>query len=97
MNPGDGGSHIPLLFPLLDCWASAMGKGPEYATLEMPLNHSHFSMVPIELLGCQSLLAARHQQQADEQVKKLAVTPPVPTSSGPIINVNFPPELFQAI
>ncbi|KAG0694737.1 hypothetical protein DFH29DRAFT_880523 [Suillus ampliporus] len=38
----DHGSHIPLSFPLLDCWVSAMEKGPEYATLEMPPNHSHF-------------------------------------------------------
>ncbi|KAG0705846.1 hypothetical protein DFH29DRAFT_996495 [Suillus ampliporus] len=63
----------------------------------MPPNHSHFSMVPIELLGRQSLLAACRQQQADEQAKKLAVTPPVPASIGPVVNVNFPPELFQAI
>ncbi|KAG1794193.1 uncharacterized protein HD556DRAFT_1237028, partial [Suillus plorans] len=97
VNPGDGGSHIPLSFPLLDCWASAMEKGPEYATLEMPPNHSHFSMVPIELLGHQSLLAVRcQQQQANEQAKKLVATP-APASSGPVVNVNFPPELFQAI
>ena len=23
-NPGDGGSHIRLTFPLLECWAAAM-------------------------------------------------------------------------
>ncbi|KAG1862590.1 hypothetical protein DFJ58DRAFT_656896 [Suillus subalutaceus] len=97
VNPGDGSSHIPLSFPLLDCWASAMEKGPEYATLEMPPNHSHFNMVPAKLLGHQSLLAACHQQQqANEQVNKLAETP-APASSGPVVNVNFPPKLFQAI
>ncbi|KAG1752435.1 uncharacterized protein EDB91DRAFT_1243201 [Suillus paluster] len=64
----------------------------------MPPNHSHFNMVPAELLGRQSLLAAHHQQQqANEQAKKLAETPLAPASSGPVVNVNFPPELFQAI
>ncbi|KAG2346986.1 hypothetical protein BDR05DRAFT_945399 [Suillus weaverae] len=51
VNPADGGSHIPLTFPRLECWASAILKGPATATLEKPPNHSHFSMVPEELLG----------------------------------------------
>ncbi|KAG2098239.1 uncharacterized protein F5147DRAFT_656128 [Suillus discolor] len=55
---------------LTDCWE----KSPNYVTLEMPLNHSYFSMVLVEL-----------------------PTGPVPASSGPVVNVNFPPELFQAI
>ncbi|KAI6096154.1 hypothetical protein F5141DRAFT_1067872 [Pisolithus sp. B1] len=42
INPLDGGTHIPLTFACLDCWAAAMLKGPAMATLETPPNHKHF-------------------------------------------------------
>ncbi|KAG1786505.1 uncharacterized protein HD556DRAFT_1248196, partial [Suillus plorans] len=62
------------------------------ATLEKPPNHSHFSMIPEELLGQQSVLALR-RQQLDEQARSKASS----TGNTPIINVNFPPELFQSL
>ncbi|KIK39958.1 hypothetical protein CY34DRAFT_88258, partial [Suillus luteus UH-Slu-Lm8-n1] len=102
-NPGDNGSHVCLTFPLLECWAAAMEKGPEYATLEMPPNHSSFSMISSDSLGRPSLLSVR-RQQLDEQSKKAtqaeavpAAPAPTPAQAMPIINVNFPPEMFQAI
>ncbi|KAG2115104.1 uncharacterized protein F5147DRAFT_769560 [Suillus discolor] len=92
VNPADGRSHITLTFPQLECWASAILKGPATATLENPPNHSHFSMIPEELLGQQSVLALR-RQQLDEQAQLKASS----TSNTPVINVNFPPELFQSL
>ncbi|KAG1773503.1 hypothetical protein EDD22DRAFT_841905 [Suillus occidentalis] len=41
-------------------------KKPDNTTFEKPPNHSHFSMVPEELLGQQSVFALCHQQ-LDEQ------------------------------
>ncbi|KAG2353917.1 hypothetical protein BDR07DRAFT_1495396 [Suillus spraguei] len=97
INAADGRSHVALSFPLLECWGSAMLKGAEYATIEMPPNHAHFSIIPTELLGRPSLLSIRHQQ-LDEQTKAKAVTAPSPlTPSQPVINVNFPPEMFQPL
>ncbi|KAG2039022.1 hypothetical protein BDR03DRAFT_1009472 [Suillus americanus] len=98
VNAADGGSHIALSFPLLKCWGSAMLKGAEYATIEMPPNHAHFSIIPTELLGCPSLLSICHQQ-LDEQTKAKAATAPSPplAPSQPVINVNFPPEMFQPL
>ncbi|KAG2366905.1 hypothetical protein BDR07DRAFT_1479668 [Suillus spraguei] len=97
INAADGRSHVGLSFPLLECWGSAMLKGAEYATIEMPPNHAHFSIIPTELLGHPSLLSIRHQQ-LDEQTKAKAVTAPSPlTPSQPVINVNFPPEMFQPL
>ncbi|KAG0697340.1 hypothetical protein DFH29DRAFT_1003808 [Suillus ampliporus] len=92
----DGGSHIALSFPLLECWGSAMLKGAKYATIEMPPNHAHFSIIPTELLGRPSLLSIR-RQQLDEQTKAKVATAPSPplTPSQPVINVNFPPESSQ--
>ncbi|KAG1854928.1 hypothetical protein DFJ58DRAFT_841227 [Suillus subalutaceus] len=86
LNPGDNGSHE---------------KGPEYATLEMPLNHSSFSMISSDSLGRPSLLSVRHQQ-LDEQSKKATQAEavpvaPAPAQAMPVININFPPEMFQAI
>jgi hypothetical protein len=60
----------------------------------MPPNHLHFNMVPVELLGRQSLLAAR-RQQLDEQAKKTATA--APAVPAPVFNINFPPDLFQAV
>ncbi|KAG2738054.1 hypothetical protein P692DRAFT_20759847, partial [Suillus brevipes Sb2] len=95
VNPADGGSHIPLTFPRLECWASAILKGPATATLEKPPNHSHFSMVPEELLGQQSVLALR-RQQLDEQAR-LKASSTGNMQNTPVINVNFPPELFHTL
>ncbi|KAG0695734.1 hypothetical protein DFH29DRAFT_879839 [Suillus ampliporus] len=96
INAADGGSHIALSFPLLECWGSAMLKGAEYATIKMPPNHAHFSIIPTELLGRPSLLSIHHQQ-LNEQTKAKAATAPSPplAPSQPVINVNFPPEMFQ--
>ncbi|KAG1831394.1 hypothetical protein EV424DRAFT_1343129 [Suillus variegatus] len=58
-------------------------KGPATATLKKPPNHSHFSMIPKELLGQQSVLALRCQQ-LDEQAQSKASS----TSNTPIININ---------
>jgi hypothetical protein len=75
-------------------------KGPEYATLEMPPNHSHFSLIPSESLGRTSLLSVR-RQQLDEQsnLKKANATAPAAAAAHamPIFNINFPPEMFQAV
>lgn len=75
-------------------------KGPEYATLEMPHNHSHFSLIPSESLGRASLLSVQ-RQQLDEQsnLKKANATAPpaAATQAMPIFNINFPPEMFQAV
>ncbi|KAG1824699.1 uncharacterized protein BJ212DRAFT_1475992 [Suillus subaureus] len=97
----NNGSHVHLTFPLLECWVAAMEKGPEYATLEMPPNHSSFGVISSNSLGWPSLLSVCHQQ-LDEQSKKatqaeaVPVTP-APAQAMPIININFPPEMFQAI
>lgn len=78
-------------------------KGPEYATLEMPPNHSSFSMISSDSLGQPSLLSVR-RQQLDEQSKKAtqaeavpAAPAPTPAQAMPVINVNFPPKMFQSI
>ncbi|KIK73147.1 hypothetical protein PAXRUDRAFT_91681, partial [Paxillus rubicundulus Ve08.2h10] len=42
INVADGGNHILLMFPCLNCWAAAMLEGPAFATLEMPPNHQNF-------------------------------------------------------
>ncbi|KAI5980757.1 hypothetical protein EDD15DRAFT_2181381 [Pisolithus albus] len=90
INPMDGGTHIPLTFQRLDCWAAAMLKGDATATLEMPPNHQHFKMLPDQLVGQRSVLAERRQQL--EQAKS---TSTLGSSSAPVVNVNFPAEMFQ--
>lgn len=57
----------------------------------MPPNHAHFNIIPTELLGRPSLLSIR-RQQLDEQTKAKAATS---QAVQPVINVNFPPEMFQ--
>ncbi|KAI6021791.1 hypothetical protein BKA83DRAFT_4126524 [Pisolithus microcarpus] len=94
INPLDGGTHIPLTFARLDCWAAAMLKGLATATLETPPNHKHFRMLPDDLVGQRSVLVDCRLQI--ENIKAAGVashTPTVPTA--PVINVNFPPELFK--
>ncbi|KIJ09324.1 hypothetical protein PAXINDRAFT_157918, partial [Paxillus involutus ATCC 200175] len=92
VNAADGGNHIPLTFPRLDCWAAAMLKGPAFATLEMPPNHQHFQMVPDELRGQTSILA-EHRQQLEKAKAAQALAPaPLAATSGPVINFNFPPN-----
>ncbi|KAG0701026.1 hypothetical protein DFH29DRAFT_876205 [Suillus ampliporus] len=75
--------------------ADTILKGPATATLEKPPNHSHFSMVPEELMGQQSVLAL-HRQQLDEQAQ-LKASSTGNTQNTPVINVNFPPELFHSL
>lgn len=66
----------------------------------MPLNHAHFNIIPTELLGRPSLLSV-HRQQLDEQTKakaKAAAALSLPlTPSQPVINMNFPPDMFQPL
>ncbi|KAF8835495.1 hypothetical protein BDN67DRAFT_1015519 [Paxillus ammoniavirescens] len=98
VNAADSGQHIPLTFPRLDCWAAAMLKGTATATLEMPLNHQHFKMIPDELLGQGSILTEHCQQlQADKAAKAAQGLGAQAAPLTPIINFNFPPELFQML
>ncbi|KAI6033702.1 hypothetical protein PISMIDRAFT_121878, partial [Pisolithus microcarpus 441] len=90
INPMDSGTHIPLTFQCLDCWAAAMLKGDATVTLEMPPNHQHFKMLPDQLVGQHLVLAEQHQQL--EQAKS---TSTLGSSSAPVMNVNFPAEMFQ--
>ncbi|KAI5994992.1 hypothetical protein EDD15DRAFT_2365882 [Pisolithus albus] len=96
VNPANG-SHIPLTFSRLECWASAMLKGPQFATIEMPPNHKEFILLSDENLGPTSLLSARRQELQDRAKVSMAATavaaPNAPTA--PIINVNFPAEMFH--
>ncbi|KAI5997046.1 hypothetical protein EDD15DRAFT_2194729 [Pisolithus albus] len=94
INPLDGGTHIPLTFARLDCWAAAMLKGPATATLETPPNHEHFRMLPDDLVGQRSVLVDRRSQIENAKAAGAASrAPPVPAA--PVVNVNFPPELFR--
>ncbi|KIK72954.1 hypothetical protein PAXRUDRAFT_796695, partial [Paxillus rubicundulus Ve08.2h10] len=95
VNVADGGNHIPLTFPRLDCWAAAMLKGPAFATLEMPPNHQHFQMVPDKLHGQTLILAERRQQLEKAKAAQALAPAPLAATSGPVINFNFPPELLQ--
>ncbi|KAH7921103.1 hypothetical protein BV22DRAFT_1039024 [Leucogyrophana mollusca] len=98
INAADGGTHIPLTFPRLECWASALAKGPMIATLEMPPNHDQFRMLPDELLGQQTALSIR-RKELEQKAKAAALNAPAPVAPpqapAPVINVNFPPEMFQ--
>ncbi|KAI5999001.1 hypothetical protein EDC04DRAFT_2909189 [Pisolithus marmoratus] len=94
INPLDGSTHIPLTFTHLDCWAAVMLKGLATATLKTPLNHEHFQMLPDDLVGQCSVLVDHHLQiKSTKAVGTTSHTPIVPTA--PVINVNFPPELFK--
>ncbi|KAI5989869.1 hypothetical protein EDC04DRAFT_2514523, partial [Pisolithus marmoratus] len=87
-------THIPLTFACLDCWAAAMLKGPATATLETPLNHEHFRILPNDLVGQRSVLVDRRLQIKNTKAAGAASHAPiVPTA--PVVNVNFPPELFK--
>jgi hypothetical protein len=64
----------------------------------MPPNHQHFKMIPDELLGQGSILTeCRQQLQADKAAKAAQGLRAQAAPFAPIINFNFPPELFQML
>ncbi|KAI6046801.1 hypothetical protein EDC04DRAFT_2597903 [Pisolithus marmoratus] len=69
-------------------------KGLATATLETPLNHEHFQMLPDDLVGQHSVLVDRRLQIENTKAAGAASRAPiVPTV--PVVNVNFPLELFK--
>ncbi|KAG2742843.1 hypothetical protein P692DRAFT_20749399, partial [Suillus brevipes Sb2] len=102
-NSGDNGSHVHLTFPLLKCWKLQWSFCFEPHTGRRANNHSSFSMISFDSLGRPSLFSVHHQR-LNEQSKKVTQTEAVPAAPAPapaqvmpVINVNFPPEMFQAI
>ncbi|KAI5997729.1 hypothetical protein EDC04DRAFT_2909576 [Pisolithus marmoratus] len=94
INLLDGGTHIPLMFVHLDCWAATMLKGPAMATLETLPNHKHFQMLPNDLVGqCSVLVDCCLQIENTKATGATSHIPLVPAM--PVIKKNFPPELFK--
>ncbi|KAF8173627.1 hypothetical protein BJ912DRAFT_802205, partial [Pholiota molesta] len=81
----DSDEHLPLNHERLDCWASAMLKDDDSATLQKPPNHKLFDMK-------RTALSPALQRRLDNQNQKntpLAQAPPPPS----VINFNVSKDI----